>query len=106
MKRTERISHYLRLPMRAAVLGLIAAYRILLSPLLTAFFGPACRFEPSCSLYASEAVSEHGILRGGLMAVRRLLRCHPLGGHGYDPVLTVRPSGSVPGKEIFWIHES
>jgi len=86
MKRAEKISRYLRLSIRAAMLGLIAAYRILLSPLLTALFGPACRFEPSCSLYASEAVSEHGILRGGLMAARRLLRCHPLGGHGYDPV--------------------
>lgn len=86
MKRTENISRYLQVPMRAAMLGLIAAYRIVLSPLLTALFGPACRFEPSCSRYASEAVDEHGILRGGMMAARRLLRCHPLGGHGYDPV--------------------
>ncbi len=86
MKRTEKISRYLRVPMRAAMLGLIAAYRIVLSPLLTALFGPACRFEPSCSRYASEAVAEHGILRGGIMAARRLLRCHPLGGRGYDPV--------------------
>ncbi len=86
MKRTENISRYLQVPMRAAMLGLIAAHRIVLSPLLTALFGPACRFEPSCSRYASEAVTEHGILRGGMMAARRLLRCHPLGGHGYDPV--------------------
>jgi len=86
MKQTENISRYLRVSMRAAMLGPIAAYRIVLSPLLTALFGPACRFEPSCSRYASAALSEHGILRGGLMAARRLLRCHPLGGHGYDPV--------------------
>jgi putative membrane protein insertion efficiency factor len=72
--------------MRAPALGLIAGYRIVLAPLLMALFGPACRFEPSCSRYASAAISEYGALRGGLMAIRRLLRCHPLGGHGYDPV--------------------
>lgn len=49
-----------------------------------------CRFVPSCSDYASEAVAAHGALRGGWLAVRRVGRCHPLGGSGYDPVPPVR----------------
>ena len=53
---------------------------------MVALFGPACRFEPSCSAYAETAIREYGVLRGGYMAARRLLRCHPMGGHGYDPV--------------------
>lgn len=71
---------------RALALVALRFYRLFLSPMLVALFGPACRFEPSCSVYAAEAIREHGILRGGLMAARRLARCHPLGGHGYDPV--------------------
>jgi putative membrane protein insertion efficiency factor len=47
---------------------------------------PSCRYQPSCSQYAIEALREHGALRGSWLAVRRLLRCHPWGGHGYDPV--------------------
>ena len=86
MKRSGEINHYLRFMMRAPALGLLAGYRMALAPLLMALFGPACRFEPTCSRYASAAVSEHGVLRGGLMTIHRLLRCHPLGGHGYDPV--------------------
>lgn len=60
----------------------IHAYRLAISPLL----GPACRFAPSCSAYALEAIAVHGVLRGGRLAARRLLRCHPWGGHGHDPV--------------------
>jgi len=86
MKRSGEINHYLRFMMRAPALGLLAGYRMILSPLLMALFGPACRFEPSCSRYATAAIAEHGVWRGGLLAARRLLRCHPLGGHGYDPV--------------------
>ena len=61
---------------------LIRAYQLLISPLV----GPTCRFWPSCSEYAAEAVAVHGALRGTLLAVRRLLRCHPWGGSGFDPV--------------------
>jgi uncharacterized protein len=70
----------------------IRAYQVFLSPVLVAMFGRACRFEPRCSAYALEAIENHGIIRGGAMAGRRLLRCHPLGGHGFDPV-PVRTAG-------------
>jgi putative membrane protein insertion efficiency factor len=60
----------------------IRAYRLVLSPLL----GPNCRFQPTCSAYALEALGRHGALRGGLLAVLRVARCHPWGGSGFDPV--------------------
>lgn len=71
-------------PGRAARVLLLAieAYRLTLSPL---FFG-GCRFEPSCSRYASDAIGRHGARRGSGLALRRLLRCHPIGRSGYDPV--------------------
>ena len=47
---------------------------------------PTCRYQPSCSEYAIQALEKHGAIKGGWIAVRRLLRCHPWGGHGYDPV--------------------
>jgi putative membrane protein insertion efficiency factor len=62
--------------------GAIFAYRAFVSPLV----GPACRFAPSCSAYADEAILRYGVVRGGLMAFRRLLRCHPLNPGGFDPV--------------------
>ena len=61
---------------------LIYGYRFLLSPIL----GVNCRFAPSCSAYALEALDKHGPLRGGLLTVKRIGRCHPWGGSGYDPV--------------------
>lgn len=64
------------------LLALIRVYQIVLSP----FFGRACRFEPSCSVYASEAIRLHGALRGSWLAMKRLSKCHPLGRHGFDPV--------------------
>lgn len=67
---------------RRFVLALIRAYQILLSPML---FG-SCRYVPSCSHYAAEAVERFGAARGTWLALRRLMRCHPLGGHGFDPV--------------------
>jgi uncharacterized protein len=62
--------------------GLIGAYQLLISPLLL----PSCRFEPSCSHYAQEAIAKHGALRGLALTLKRLSRCHPWGGSGYDPV--------------------
>jgi putative membrane protein insertion efficiency factor len=64
------------------LLSLIRAYQVMVSPLLV----PACRFQPSCSQYMLEAVDLHGPLRGGIMGLRRLLRCHPFRKGGYDPV--------------------
>lgn len=69
---------------RRIVVGLIRFYQAAISPLTP----PACRFVPSCSEYAATAVGRFGVLRGGWMAVKRFLRCHPLGGRGPDPVPT------------------
>jgi len=68
--------------MASLLRGLIWLYRLLISPLL----GPKCRFEPSCSAYAMEAIGRHGAWTGSLLSLRRLGRCHPWGGSGYDPV--------------------
>ena len=64
------------------LLALIGGYRRFISPLLA----PRCRFAPSCSAYALEAVQEHGALRGSWLAVRRVARCHPFHRGGFDPV--------------------
>ena len=82
--------HRSRAPQLMA-LGALSIYRITISPVLHAVVGPACRFEPSCSRFAADAIREYGLVRGGTMALRRLARCHPLGGHGYDPVPAKRP---------------
>ena len=62
--------------------GAIRLYQLTLSPL----FAGSCRFEPSCSRYATAALEAHGLMRGAWLAVRRLARCHPFGGSGLDPV--------------------
>lgn len=69
-----------RLP-RLLLVGLVRAYQLLLSPHL----GRTCRFHPTCSQYAIEALRKYGAVRGLLLTVYRLARCHPWGGHGYDP---------------------
>jgi uncharacterized protein len=66
----------------AVLRGLIRAYQLLVSPLLL----PSCRYLPSCSEYAAEAIATHGAAYGTWLALSRLLRCHPWGGSGYDPV--------------------
>jgi putative membrane protein insertion efficiency factor len=66
---------------RVAML-LVRAYQLTLSPL----FAGSCRFEPSCSRYAMTALEQHGLRKGVWLAIRRLARCHPLGGSGLDPV--------------------
>jgi putative membrane protein insertion efficiency factor len=67
----------------------LRGYRLLLSPLVTAVFSPlgfGCRFQPTCSRYAIAAIETHGAMRGTLLAVWRICRCHPFGGSGNDPV--------------------
>ncbi|MEO1751104.1 membrane protein insertion efficiency factor YidD [Thiofaba sp. EF100] len=68
--------------MRRVLIALVKAYRLLLSP----FLGHHCRFEPTCSCYAIDALQHHGALRGSWLTVKRLLRCHPFSPGGYDPV--------------------
>jgi putative membrane protein insertion efficiency factor len=65
-----------------SVRGALKAYKWTLSPLI----GRSCRFAPTCSEYAAEALVKHGPVRGGLLAAGRLCRCHPWGGSGWDPV--------------------
>lgn len=64
------------------MLALIAFYRTSISPLTP----PACRYTPTCSQYAQEAIRKYGPFKGGWLAFKRILRCHPFGGSGYDPV--------------------
>jgi uncharacterized protein len=74
------------------LIAVIRLYQIALSP----FLGGACRFLPSCSAYAIEAITIHGTVRGSILAARRLSRCHPLGRSGVDPVPLPRPSNLGP----------
>jgi putative membrane protein insertion efficiency factor len=82
------------MPTRLA-LTTLSIYRAIVSPLIMGIYGPACRFEPSCSEYARQAIVTYGVMRGIAMATRRLARCHPLGSHGYDPV----PGRAQIGRE-------
>ncbi len=68
--------------MKSLFLVLIRIYQLYISPLT----GPHCRYYPTCSAYAFEAVQKYGALRGGILAVKRILRCHPFHDGGYDPV--------------------
>ncbi|MFO1127136.1 MAG: membrane protein insertion efficiency factor YidD [Rhodospirillales bacterium] len=85
--------------LRPVMLALIHAYRLLVSPILPL----SCRFEPTCSAYGLEAVRRFGGLAGGWLILRRLGRCHPWGGCGYDPVPEAAPgrgagrAGSIAG---------
>lgn len=65
----------------------VRAYRMVLSP----WVGHSCRYQPTCSAYALQALERHGGLRGGWLALRRIGRCHPWGGSGYDPVPPAPP---------------
>jgi len=68
--------------MKQITIVLIQCYRLFISPLKP----PTCRFMPTCSEYALQAIEKYGILRGGKMAIKRILRCHPFHPGGYDPV--------------------
>jgi uncharacterized protein len=78
--------------MRILIRALIRGYQLALSPLL----GPRCRFYPSCSQYALDAIAAHGVLRGGALALHRLARCHPWHPGGYDPA----PAAASPSAAL------
>ena len=78
---------------KRVVLGMLRGYKWAISPM----FPPACRFVPTCSEYAMEAVERFGALRGGCMAVGRVLRCHPLAPGGHDPVVRREPGARGEG---------
>lgn len=87
---------------RHVLIGLVKAYRLLLSPWL----GSACRFEPTCSAYALDALQFHGAMIGGYLSVRRLVRCQPWCAGGHDPVpqrprlfAFLSPDVSAPGPQ-------
>jgi putative membrane protein insertion efficiency factor len=75
--------------------GIVRGYQLLISPLLA----PSCRYLPSCSDYAIEALARHGALRGSVLALRRLCRCHPWGGSGYDPVPQCKSTEAARGAQ-------
>jgi putative membrane protein insertion efficiency factor len=80
---------------KAVLLSLLRGYKYAISPMLS----PACRYVPTCSEYALEAVNRYGARRGSVMAVRRVLRCHPFAGSGYDPVLDPKTGAIVRSGE-------
>jgi uncharacterized protein len=91
----ETVTDRLHAALLALALGAVRAYRWLISPLLLATTGPACRFEPTCSEYAHQALATHGLAHGLYLTLRRLLRCRPWGGWGYDPVPSAGSTASL-----------
>ena len=84
-------------PVAWLLAGLVRAYQLVISPWL----GPSCRFEPSCSAYALEAITGFGVVRGSGLALRRLSRCHPWHRGGHDPVpVRVEPSRAVAAGRL------
>jgi putative membrane protein insertion efficiency factor len=99
----RRVRHFLCILPSAFCLLLVRLYQLVLSPAKNVLLGPAgyCRFEPSCSQYAAEALKTHGALNGSWLAAKRICRCHPWGAHGADPVPPVKftvhsPESTVP----------
>lgn len=82
--------------MARLLLTVIRFYRRAISPAMP----PSCRFRPTCSTYAEQAIERYGARRGGWLALRRILRCHPFGGSGYDPVPAVKPGESQNGTSV------
>jgi putative membrane protein insertion efficiency factor len=85
--------------MRFLVLLPVRVYRLAVSPLLA----PCCRYAPTCSAYAVEAVERHGVGRGLKLALGRILRCHPWGGSGFDPVPPALPTSSLPPQQTVFV---
>lgn len=81
------LAKYVSILLRSSFLFLIRSYQFFISPLL----GANCRFLPTCSDYALQAIRSYGIGKGGILAARRISKCHPWGKHGFDPVPPVKP---------------
>ncbi len=81
-------------PLARLFAWLVRGYQVVLSPWL----GSNCRYQPTCSAYALEALQRHGALKGGWLALRRIGRCHPWGRSGYDPVPGADPAHDAKGK--------
>lgn len=79
--------------MKWVLIFFVRGYQVLISPLLP----PACRYTPSCSHYAIDALAKHGAIRGSWLAARRIARCHPFHPGGYDPVPDPQPKSSRDG---------
>lgn len=82
--------------MSLILVAVVRFYRRLISPLLPS----SCRYTPSCSAYAEEALVAHGSMRGLGLVIRRLARCHPWGGEGFDPVPESRPRHEAPARPV------
>lgn len=78
----KKITHYLQLPLQYILIALIQFYRYAISPLKP----PSCRYTPTCSQYMLQAIKKHGVIKGLYLGTKRILRCAPWGGSGYDPV--------------------
>ena len=78
------------------LIGIIRFYQVAISP----WTPPSCRYTPTCSDYATEAIRNHGAARGGWLALRRILRCHPWGGEGYDPVPPAKTTTAGPEASL------
>lgn len=83
------------------LIGIIRAYQLTLSRLINVLLGPVCRFQPSCSAYAIECLRVHGSLRGSLLSLRRLSKCHPFHPGGHDPP----PPRHAPDSPVAEAHE-
>jgi len=84
-------------PLKWFFLKLVRGYQLVISP----YLGPRCRYQPTCSSYMIEALNKHGAIKGVWLGIKRIGRCHPWGGHGYDPV----PSKS-DGKNSLTLDDS
>jgi len=82
MKILRQLWKWIQMPFTLLFMLLIRVYQLFISPILPS----ACRYNPTCSRYGMEAIKKYGAIKGGYLAVRRILRCHPWGGSGHDPV--------------------
>ena len=80
--------------LRRGLIRAIRFYQQAVSPVM----GPSCRFTPTCSGFAVGAIDRHGVLSGGWLACKRILRCHPFGGQGHDPVPEITASQDIAGE--------